>query len=122
MEYLHRNLIVHRDLKPANILVDGEGTVKLLDFGTAKLLREQASGVTQARLLTPRYASPEQLRGEPVTTVSDVFSLGVLSYELLTGAWPFGNPESAVDELDRVLRGRRPSLPAVVVTASAAEE
>jgi tetratricopeptide (TPR) repeat protein len=72
--------------------------------------------------LTPRYASPEQLRGEPFTTVSDVFSLGVLAYELLTGAWPFGNPDSAVDELDRVLRGRRPSLPAAVVTASAAEE
>ena len=122
VEYLHRNLIVHRDLKPANILVDRDGTVKLLDFGTAKLLREQAPAVTQARLLTPRYASPEQLRGEPVTTVSDVFSLGVLMYELLTGVWPFGNPDSAVDELDRVLRGRRASQLASVITNLAAEE
>jgi eukaryotic-like serine/threonine-protein kinase len=100
----HRNLVVHRDLKPGNILVSAEGAVKLLDFGTASLLGTQTDvTATRARMLTPRYASPEQLRGDRVNTATDVFSLGVILYELLTGAWPFGDPNSILRELDRSL-------------------
>lgn len=122
VEYAHRNLVIHRDLKPANIMVDRDGNVKLLDFGTAKLLDENRAAATQAGLMTPRYASPEQLRGQPVNTLSDVFSLGVILYELLTGAWPFGNPNSVIDALERVVRARPPSDPLTVITEIAAEE
>ena len=91
----HRSMVVHRDLKPSNILVDGEGRVKLLDFGIAKLLdadrgdRGGAATRHESRLLTPEYASPEQLRGEPVTASSDTFQLGVLLYRLLSLQSPF---------------------------------
>lgn len=103
MDYAHRNLIVHRDLKPANILVNQEGDVKLLDFGTASISAgaQNSPTVTRMRMLTPRYASPEQLRGERVNIATDVFSLGVILYELLTGAWPFGDPNSILREMDR---------------------
>jgi len=86
--YAHQNLIVHRDLKPGNILVDKSGSVKLLDFGIARVLSEtgdQTMTVAGAQMLTPEYASPEQVRGEPVTTATDVYSLGIILYELLTG-------------------------------------
>ena len=90
VEYAHRNLIVHRDIKPANVLVTADGSPKLLDFGIAKLIQsDDASTATVLPALTPRYASPEQLRGEPVTTSSDVYSLGVLLFELLTGSLPY---------------------------------
>jgi tetratricopeptide (TPR) repeat protein/predicted Ser/Thr protein kinase len=88
----HRSLIVHRDIKPLNILVTAERTVKLLDFGIAKLLDDPDSGAgtaTSERLLTPDYASPEQIRGEAITTGSDIYSLGVLLYKLLTDAKPY---------------------------------
>ncbi len=94
VSYAHQNLIVHRDLKPSNILVTPTGTPKLLDFGIAKVLEAVPAGAAlltrpTERLLTPAYASPEQLRGEPVNTATDVYSLGVLLYEVVTGARPF---------------------------------
>lgn len=93
VEAAHRKLIVHLDLKPSNLLVNQEGKVKLLDFGTAKLL-DPFGHLTTTRQLTPLYASPEQLRGEAVTTACDVYALGVILYEILSGAWPYGSKES----------------------------
>lgn len=98
--YAHRNLVVHLDLKPSNILVNAEGRPKLLDFGTAKILASYDVGATQV-MATPRYASPEQLRGEHAGIPADVFSLGVLWAELLTGHWPFGDPKSRLNALQR---------------------
>src|SRR5262245_16280557 len=91
VEYAHRNLVVHRDLKPSNILVDSTGTPKLLDFGIAKLLAPDdgvAATITAegSRALTPQYASPEQISGDPITPASDIYSLGTILYALLTGA------------------------------------
>lgn len=116
VQYAHRNLVVHRDLKPSNILVTADWQVKLLDFGIARLLDADADagGLTGGgeRLMTPGYASPEQVRGEPVSTATDVYSLGVVLYRLLTGRHPFaapGAPRRAVEQA--VLRGHpeRPS-------------
>src|SRR6185437_14218510 len=94
-QFAHSNLIVHRDIKPSNILVDADGVPKLLDFGIAKLLQPAAMMHTVAmtqpeqRLMTLEYASPEQFRGETVTTAADIYSLGIVLYELLSGAHPF---------------------------------
>jgi eukaryotic-like serine/threonine-protein kinase len=122
VDYAHRNLIVHRDLKPANILVNKEGVVKLLDFGTASLTEASQSDrtITRMRMMTPRSASPEQLRGDRVNISTDVFSLGVVLYELLTGAWPFGDPKSMLREIDRSTGQISANPPSTTVTEEAA--
>ncbi|MCA9727545.1 MAG: tetratricopeptide repeat protein, partial [Candidatus Eisenbacteria bacterium] len=120
VHHAHRNLVVHRDLKPSNILVDESGRVKLLDFGIAKVIvpdLPDAGGSTRTRVpaLTPRYASPEQLRGEPVTTASDVYSLGVVLYELLVGASPYAEPSEDGEGLARYVLDRDPMRPSDAV-------
>ena len=113
VEYAHRQLVIHRDLKPANILVTAsDGVPKLLDFGIAKLV--QSGGEEQystTRLLTPECASPEQVRGEPMSTANDVFSLGVLLYSLLTGHHPFAAPGANPLETMRAICETEPRLP-----------
>ena len=121
VEYAHRKLVVHRDLKPGNLLVTADGVPKLLDFGTAKLLLSASdSTTTRFGAMTPRYASPEQLRGEPVSTSMDVYSLGVMLYELVVGKWPFGDPDSPIAGLERAVRDVDPSPPRAAVTAESA--
>lgn len=121
VDYAHRRQVVHGDVKPGNILVNAERIVKLLDFGTARLLASnEGATATQDRMLTPRYASPEQLRGERVTVASDIYALGVLTYELLAGASPFGPDPTIADGLARASGTLALPPPAAAVTAGAA--
>ncbi len=103
VEYAHRNLVLHRDLKPGNILVDSSGVPKLLDFGIAKLLELDGSTEQTVLALTPQAASPEQVRGEALTTASDVYALGVLLFGLLSGEPPYRIPPHSPAELMRIV-------------------
>ncbi len=118
VHFAHQNLVVHRDLKPQNILVTEDGEPKLLDFGIAKLLQpkpSQTSTLTTmgARPMTLAYASPEQILGKPVTTASDVYSLGVLLYEILTGARPYRIQSGDWEEIQRVICEQDPLRPSL---------
>ena len=114
VSYAHGRLVVHRDLKPSNVLVTADGQTHLLDFGIAKLLHEAAAGEIgltqeQGRVLTPHFASPEQMRGEAITVQSDVYSLGVMVYELLTGSMPYTPKRQTLGALEEaVLEGEPP--------------
>jgi eukaryotic-like serine/threonine-protein kinase len=116
--YAHRNLIVHLDLKPTNIFVSAEGTVKLLDFGTSKLI-ETDSMLTTTVMATPAYASPEQLRNEPVTTACDVYALGAILFELLSGRRP-GDRASVAVMIERAMKEDEPEDLPKAVTSEAA--
>src|SRR4030095_12212447 len=123
VSYAHQNLVVHRDLKPANVLVTSEALPKLLDFGIAKLLDAESAAndghtVTQLGAMTPEYASPEQVRGEQVTTATDVYSLGVLLYELLTGHRPYRIQSRRPVEMAQVICEQQPTRPSAVVVTT----
>jgi eukaryotic-like serine/threonine-protein kinase len=123
VSYAHRHLVIHRDIKRTNILVTADGVPKLLDFGIAKILQrghgaQPLATMTGLRLMTPEYASPEQIRGEAVTTASDVYSLGVVLYELLTGSSPYPFTSRAPRDLERAITEQEPTRPSTAVPAS----
>ena len=120
-QYAHQRLIIHRDLKPTNILITKSGVAKLLDFGIAKILDPSTVGdsvdatLTMFRIMTPGYASPEQIRGEAITTATDVYSLGVVLYELLTRHHPYRNSDDTVEKIARSVCEVEPKKPSSVV-------
>lgn len=127
VSYAHQHLVIHRDLKPANIRVIAEGEPKLLDFGIAKLLDPETQSVaeqtmTLAAVMTPDYASPEQIRGEMVTTASDVYSLGVVLYELLTSRKPYRVDSAKPNELSRAIAEQTPARPSSVAFSNQKSE
>ena len=120
VSFAHRNLVLHRDLKPSNIIITTDGRVKVVDFGTAKLLDPGLQLTTSGAPLTPAYASPEQLTGRPVGTASDQYSLGLVLFELLNGTSAFGPGQSFVGAVERAVSGTRASSLATGVTDVAA--
>jgi len=126
VQYAHANLVVHRDLKPSNILVTGEGQVRLLDFGIATLLaQDETAHETQltrlgGRALTPDYASPEQIKGEPLTIATDVYSLGVVLYELLTGHRPYKLKLESAAQLELAIIEAEATRPSAAIDAKGA--
>lgn len=117
VQYAHKNAVIHRDLKPANILVKEDGTVKVLDFGIAKLLEPEDPDQTLfqtrtgARMLTLGYAAPEQIINDPITTATDIYSLGVVLYELLAATSPFDMDEKNLSEIESLIRTKTPRKP-----------
>ena len=122
VQHAHQRLVLHRDIKPAHILVTLNGDVKLLDFGIAKLFADDGLArtlpqtETATRIMTPEYASPEQVRGDAVHTASDVYALGVVLYELLTGRWPYGTRGRMLYDVVRAICDEEPTRPSIAVS------
>ncbi len=119
VSHAHRHLVIHRDIKRSNILITAEGVPKLLDFGIAKILQQSDEQpqvtMTAVRPMTPEYASPEQMLGQPVTTASDVYSLGVVLYELLCGRSPYQFTSQSPHEMMRVINDTEPKKPSTAI-------